>query len=126
MVVAYVTTVIANTVRIWVALEIQQRSIEVNGLSGNQLHRVAGIVVYFGFLIALYLVMERSAAGRSKSFWMFPLVVYYAMTLGVPLVNGSFLHAGFWEHFSFVLVLPLIILGPFLMVSPRGGYSRAR
>src|SRR6185295_15679806 len=53
---AYVMTVIANTVRICVALEIQRHSIEVNGLSGNQLHRVEGIVVYFGFLLLLFVL----------------------------------------------------------------------
>ena len=42
--------------------------------------------------------------------WVFPLVIYYAMTLGVPIVNGSFYRAGFWEHFGFVIALPLIIV----------------
>ena len=56
---AYVTTVIANAVRICVALEIQRRSFEVSGLNANQLHRLEGIVVYFGFLMLLFVVMER-------------------------------------------------------------------
>src|ERR1044071_9149306 len=34
--VAYVTTLIANTVRICIALEIQKHSVQVEGLSGNQ------------------------------------------------------------------------------------------
>ncbi|HEU5132636.1 MAG TPA: exosortase K, partial [Pyrinomonadaceae bacterium] len=59
MAVAYVTTVIANAVRIVIALEIQRREFEVSGLTGNQLHRLEGIVVYFGFLMLLFVVMER-------------------------------------------------------------------
>src|SRR4051812_44538350 len=49
IVTAYITTVIANAVRICVALEIQRRSFAVSGLDANQLHRVEGIIVYFGF-----------------------------------------------------------------------------
>jgi exosortase K len=109
MAIAYVTTVIANAVRIWVALEIQRRAFEVSGLSENQLHRLEGIVVYFGFLMLLFFVMERRLL-------MFPVVIYYAMTLGVPIVNGSFHRAGFWEHFGFVMVVPLVVLLPIFML----------
>jgi exosortase K len=109
MVAAYVATVIANAVRICVALEIQRRAFEVDGLTGNQLHRFEGIVVYFGFLMLLFFVMERRLL-------MFPVVIYYAMTLGVPIVNGSFHRPGFWEHFGFVMVVPLVVLLPVLIV----------
>src|SRR5690349_17690225 len=104
---AYVATVVVNAVRICIALEIQRRSIEVSGLNANQLHRLEGIVVYFGFLMLLFLIVERR---NSRKMWLFPLGVYYAMTLGVPLVNGSFHRAGFWEHFSFVVILPLVLI----------------
>jgi exosortase K len=106
---AYVATVIANAMRIVIALEIQRRSVEVSWLTENQLHRLEGIVVYFGFLMLLFVVMERKLL-------MFPVVIYYVMTLGVPLVNGAFHRAGFWEHFGFVLVMPLVVMLPVLMV----------
>ena len=109
MVAAYVATVIANAVRICVALEIQRRAFEVDGLTGNQLHRFEGIMIYFGFLMLLFFVMERRLL-------MFPVVIYYAMTLGVPIVNGSFHRPGFWEHFGFVMVVPLVVLLPVLIV----------
>ena len=109
MATAYVATVVANAVRICVALEIQRRGFEVDGLTGNQLHRLEGIVVYFGFLMLLFVVMERKLL-------IFPVVIYYAMTLGVPIVNGSFQRAGFWEHFGFVVVIPLIVMLPVLIV----------
>jgi len=113
MVVAYVATVIANAVRICVALEIQRRSLEVSWLTGNQLHRLEGIVVYFGFLMLLFVLMERR---ESRKIWVFPVVIYYAMTLGVPLVNGSFHRVGFWEHFGFVMVIPVVVMLPVLIV----------
>ena len=113
MVVAYVATLIANTVRICVALEIQRRSVEVSWLTGNQLHRLEGIAVYFGFLMLLFVVMERREA---RQMWVFPVLIYYAMTLGVPLLNGSFHRAGFWEHFGFVMVIPVMVMLPVLIV----------
>ena len=109
MAVGYVATVIANTVRICVALEIQRRSLEVSWLTANQLHRLEGIVVYFGFLMLLFMVVERRIL-------MFPVLIYYAMTLGVPLVNGAFHRAGFWEHFAFVVGMPLLLILPILLV----------
>jgi len=109
MAAAYVATVIANAVRICVALEIQRRAFEVDGLTGNQLHRLEGIVVYFGFLMLLFVLMERRLL-------IFPVVIYYVMTLGVPLINGAFHLAGFWEHFAFVMVIPLVVMVPVLIV----------
>ena len=114
---AYVATVIANAVRICVALEIQRRSVEFSWLTGNQLHRLEGIVVYFGFLMLLFVVMERKLL-------MFPVVIYYAMTLGVPLVNGSFHRVGFWEHFAFVMVAPVMVMLPVLIVRYVGQDDR--
>src|SRR5215217_8511361 len=114
MAVSYVTTVIANAVRIFIALKIQRGSVEVSGLTGNQLHRLEGIVVYFGFLMLLFVLMERRRF--SARLLVFPVIIYYVMTLGVPVVNGSFHRAGFWEHFGFVMVMPLVVMLPVLLV----------
>ena len=123
-VLAYVATLIANTIRICVALEMQRRAVEVSWLTGNQLHRLEGIVIYFGFLLLLFMLIERIDSGvRLRRVFLFPLVIYYATTLGIPLINGSFRQAAFWEHFGFVLVLPLILVLPFVLFVPfRGNY----
>jgi exosortase K len=108
---AYIATVIANTTRICIALEIQRRAIDVDGLSGNQLHRLEGIVVYFGFLLLLFFLSERMEAAQTRTALLFPLGVYYATTVGIPLLNGSYRQGiPFWEHFVFVLVLTLIVI----------------
>ncbi|HKU74706.1 MAG TPA: exosortase K, partial [Pyrinomonadaceae bacterium] len=110
-VVAYVTTVIANTVRICIALEIQRYDFQVSGLSGNQLHRVEGIVVYFGFLLLLFVLTEKRNSIPSRRWVLFPLLIYYATTIGMPLLNGSYRQGiVFWEYSLFVLILPLILL----------------
>ena len=114
--VAYVTTLITNTVRIFVALEIQRNSVEVSWLTANQLHRLEGIVVYFGFLLLLFMLTERRRAANPARLFLVPLFIYYAITAGIPIVNGSFKQgAPFWEHFGFVLVLPLILVVPLVL-----------
>lgn len=119
--VAYATTLIANTIRICIALEIQRHSFQISGLSATQLHRLEGIVVYFGFLLLLFVLTERkeSAPGwRSPWLLIFPLVIYYATTLGIPLLNGSYKQGiPFWEHSLFVLVLPLVLLVNYAMLA---------
>ena len=120
-VLALVATLVANTTRIWIALEIQRRRIEVDGLNGGQLHRLEGIVVYFGFLLLVFMLSERIQATRTSL--LFPLAIYYATTLGIPLVNGSSRQGmPFWEHFAFVLVLPLIVVVPFVLFAPFCGH----
>lgn len=105
-VIAYGTTLIANTARIWLALS----DVEINWLTAHQQHRLEGIVVYFGFLLLLFLVTDRLRA-LSPSRLLIPLSIYYTVTLAFPLLNGSYKQgAAFWEHFAFVLVLPLLII----------------
>jgi len=117
-VVAYVTTLIANAVRICIALEIQRHELQVDGLTGNQLHRLEGIVVYFAFLLLLFVFTEKRNATPSRRLVLFPLVIYYATTLGLPLMNGSYKQGIlFWEHSLFVLVLPLILLVTYTMLA---------
>ena len=114
---AYVATLIANTTRICVALEIQRRSIEVSWLTGNQLHRLEGIVIYFGFLLLLFMLLERIDSPtplRLMRVFLFPLLMYYATTLGIPLINGSYRQPAFWEHSAFVLILPICLLAFFV------------
>jgi exosortase/archaeosortase family protein len=117
---AYGATLIANTVRICIALELQQHALRVDWLSANQVHRLEGIVVYFAFLVLLFLVTE--AKGLSKpQLLAFPLTIYYLTTLGMPLLNGAYDRGPeFWEHAAFVLLIPLIIVLPILMWEVSG------
>jgi len=56
---AYLTTLVANTARISIALRLQRMHLEIGWLSGNQLHRFEGIFIYFGFLLLLFMVSEK-------------------------------------------------------------------
>ena len=111
--VAYVATLIANTARIFIALEMQKHSVEISWLSANQLHRLEGILVYFGFLLLLFVLSERQRVANPLRLFLVPLIIYYAVTLGIPLANGSYKQgAPFWEHSVFVLALPILLIAP--------------
>ena len=133
---AYVATVVANTVRISTALRMHGASFGLTSLSQNQIHRFEGIFVYFGFLLLLFLLSEELNYGHSRTAELmpkmpvadrlsrferfgkalFPLLIYYATTLGIPLANLIY-HRGvatseFGEHFAFVLMTPLLFIVP--------------
>ncbi len=131
---AYLATLLANTVRISTALGLRETSLEIAGLSPNQLHRLEGIVIYFGFLLLLFMVSERlssqtrwfgkgtkdsqgfanskSASGLLRQS-LFPLLLYYAITFGIPFANGAYRQGSdFWEHSAFVLLTPLVLVLP--------------
>jgi exosortase K len=132
---SYLATIVANTVRISTALRLHRMPLELSWLSPNQLHRFEGIFIYFGFLLLLFMVSEkvssenasglRSHAGCPRgdpglfrqSF--FPLLMYYATTLGIPLANGAYrpgiAATDFWEHSVFVLLTPLLLILPLAM-----------
>jgi exosortase K len=122
---AYVATLVANTVRISTALRLRRMPLELSWLSPDQLHRLEGIFIYFGFLMLLFIVGEKmsseKAAYASTTRWfvrqaLFPLVIYYTTTLGIPLANGAFRQgADFWEHSLFVLLTPLLLILPLAM-----------
>jgi exosortase K len=126
-VVAYLGTLVANTVRIATALWLQRAPLKISGLNGNQIHRFEGIFIYFGFLFLLFVLSERwgtrgrfdkagTLRARSSALLaalrssLFPLSIYYLTTLGIPLLNGaSVLDNSFLEHLMFVLAIPVVL-----------------
>ncbi|MEO6775378.1 MAG: exosortase K [Kofleriaceae bacterium] len=52
--VAYVATIVVNTLRIAIALDMH-----AHDLSGGELHRLEGVIVYLGGLCALYALARR-------------------------------------------------------------------
>ncbi len=123
LIAAYATTIVANTVRIAVALRTQRMQHDVVWVNPEQLHRLEGIFVYFGFLMVLFVVSETLAPGVRpgprqdlvRTAWL-PLLIYWVVTLGVPVLNGA-LSGGdrFWEHFAFVTLTPVILILPLLI-----------
>lgn len=111
--IAYLTTLVANTTRITIALLLRQASREIGWLSPDQLHRFEGVFIYFGFLLLLFVSGEKMGSEKASDSlrrFLFPLLVYYAMALGVPLVTGAYRQGTeFWRHALFVLLIPLLL-----------------
>ena len=118
---AYITTIAANTTRISTAILLRPFTSDVTFLNGEQIHRVEGIIVYFGFLLMLFIASERINKGyeidhgRKPSLLrrsLLPLTIYYAATLGIPLANGAYREPDYWEHSLFVVLTPLLLILP--------------
>jgi exosortase K len=111
--IAYFTTLVANTARITIALMLRQSSVEIGWLNPDQLHRFEGVFIYFGFLLLLFVVGEKMSSEKTSDSprrFLFPLLVYYAIALGIPLVTGAYRQgAEFWRHSLFVLLIPLLL-----------------
>jgi exosortase K len=110
---AYTSTIVANTVRICIALEMQKAAVHSELLDGGELHRLEGIVVYFAFLLMLFFATEqkrtRGLAARLRQF-SFPLGIYYITTLLLPVMNGAYRRrVSFWEHSLFVMLVPVVL-----------------
>lgn len=114
MVLAFAATIVANTVRISSALWLNASRPSLGGLDRDEVHRLDGIFIYFGCLLLLFVVSEKANAGNPVArvrTYFFPLVIYYMMTLAVPIANGA-LKQGFefWQHAAFVFVTPLVLI----------------
>jgi hypothetical protein len=69
--------------------------------------------------LLLFVVSEKGRTGNTSrllSLSVFPLLIYYLTTLGIPLANSAYrqklLDGDFREHFVFVLLTPLILTVP--------------
>jgi exosortase K len=121
VVIAFVATIVANTARISVAIQLRDLAPALDWLEPEDLHRLEGIAVYFAALLVLYFVDER-ADQRSRSrytdrtsnpLWRYllPLGVYYAVTLGIPIANGAYKQGSeFWRHSLFVVFAPMALM----------------
>lgn len=111
---AYLTTIIANTARIAIAL--RSNGIDGGWVNPSQLHRIEGIFIYFGFLLLLFAITEGLTSNDTYGLFkrcLFPLVVYYVTTFGMPIANGAYRQGTpFWEHSLIVLLIPLVMILP--------------
>lgn len=113
---AYATTILANTTRIVIALQTVGVDTGISWFGPDDLHRVEGIVVYFGFLILLFFLSEafgeQHECGEIVRMLPIPLAIYYICTLGIPIVTGAYERASFRTHSLFVILIPLMIAEP--------------
>jgi exosortase K len=92
---AYAGTLVVNTIRISIAVELHRPDI----------HRAQGIAVYLAGLCGLY-ALARSIEGRKLrgAYWFaIPLCAYILITLVMPLANGAARRDDFLPHATAVL-----------------------
>jgi exosortase K len=106
---AYATTIVANAIRIAIAIPLHVNQVSWGWFTGERLHVIVGVVVYLSMLLALFLAARRLAGARVAA-WV-PLVPYVVVALLVPLANGSWARAAFWEHAAIVLALIAVGVG---------------
>jgi exosortase K len=93
---AYAGTLVVNTIRISIAVELHR----------PDTHRAQGIAVYLAGLCALYAI-ARAIEGRKLrgAGWLaIPLCAYILITLVMPLANGAAQRDDFLTHATAVLV----------------------
>ena len=117
---AYAATIAANTVRITVAIKLHRMEEPMIWVNPERLHRLQGIFIYFGFLLLIFLLLDRTRhydARRNPLRYLMPLSIYWVITLGVPILNGAF-NSGIdiREHLIFVFVTPIVILAPLFLI----------
>lgn len=128
LVTSYVATIIANTFRITTDLATRDLAPNVYGLSREEMHRVEGIVIYFGSLIALFLIadmyLRRCDFNQVLRRLPLPLAIYYIAAFLVPLTRGALADHSFWTHSIFVLLIPFVIVLLIVLLGPARTVKR--
>lgn len=122
---AWGITVVVNTLRILAAVELYHRD-PVVGLTPEQAHRLLGIVVYLGALWGVFQGLDRLAAGQRADLLTAAVLVpgvYLGMTLGVPVLNGTFRNTQYVEHAMMVSIGTLTLLA-LVFLARRFGMRR--
>lgn len=107
---SYLAAVMVNAVRIVIAMWLAAHSVTMFSLSAAEIHRLEGIVVYFGGLLLLYELVQLVDRGTTWRRFLLPLGCYYLVTLGLPLANGVAWTAAFFTHALVVLLVPLVLM----------------
>ncbi len=120
LVVAYLATIAANTVRISLAIKLHRMDGPSIWMNPEQLHRFEGIFVYFGFLVLVFVLFDRvrnQDSRKSLLRYMIPLSIYWLITLGVPILNGAYGRGiDLREHFVFLIAMPVLIIAPLISI----------
>jgi exosortase K len=120
---SYLATIVVNAVRIAIALHLHRTKPGTEWISAEQLHRLEGIFVYFGALLILFLISEgidrissKHPTSTARLIYL-PLVIYWVVTLGIPIANGAYRErSGFWSHVVVVLAIPLMVMLPLKVI----------
>ena len=121
---AYAAALVANAIRIALAIQLHAGSVSWGWLTADRMHRIAGVVVYLALLLVLFAATRRLARARIGT-WL-PVCAYLGVALLVPLLRGGYARADFWEHAAIVLVVAAAGLAGAALVRRLRRISAAR
>jgi len=107
---SYVSVVLVNAVRIAIAMWLAAHPVARSAVSAADVHRVEGIVVYFGGLVLLYGLVRRLDRPATSVGLALPLTAYYVVTLVIPILGGASSSSGFAGHAIVVLGVPVLLI----------------
>ena len=111
---AYGFTLIVNSLRIWLAIVLYGVDIYSASLTVESVHRVAGVLIYYFFMVFYYLSVSfilkrtlgerqcpviRQSVSRRMANLLWPLCCYLIFTVVVPYLRGAASGQHFSEHF---------------------------
>jgi exosortase K len=102
-------TIAANGLRIFVSAHLWNADIYGQWMTREEMHRLAGTVIYFASLLAFYFAVESRIGTRAAH--TAPLFWYVGITLGIPLA-GRMLAGGtpdFAGHAAWVMAIALVL-----------------
>lgn len=114
--IAYVATIGTNAVRIVLATHLQDAPIYTSLITKARVHRLLGVVLYCGVLVALCRAtsarVRGALAARSFATHLSWFGWYVGVALLLPIANRAFVRdpAGFAEHAAFTLAAGFVVL----------------
>lgn len=118
---AYVATLAVNTIRIALAVWMHTEH-----LSSGDLHRLEGIVIYFGGLCALYALATSARRPNRFRLLAMPMAIYLVITIGFPIINGAASRPDFARHAATIALACGAIAGLALALGAGGRFVAHR
>lgn len=130
LLIAYAVTIVVNVLRIGLSVALAHTAARTLGLSFQSVHRLLGVVVYLGALVALCLTVQawlgsRGASSGRRVAPALALACYTGVTLVVPLLRGAGDRPEFWSHAAPVSVL-VVVSGLLLFAARRRTWDDGR
>ena len=102
---AYGLAVSTNALRISAAIELRDAPVWI---APERAHVLLGTVIYLLALWLMHVTVSRLIPARTVgSASLAPFAWYVLIALGIPLANGAWRRAPFWDHASIVLLVVL-------------------
>jgi len=111
MAAAGIAALLVNTIRILAAMQLYRHEISFIGMDQAQLHRLAGVLVFFPALWLQFHVFVKLRTGMA---WFMAAACYLGLMVLVPLLNGN-ARVNLNLYAEHVLVTGCMALGPLLV-----------